>query len=245
MPEVPTIGARSFQFPTAEVSMRARFSVAHAWAAARFARQAYALEVDPGPPPGRDRGDVLWEHRALVTASLFATAAFLEATINELFADAADEEHEHERLAGLGLARPALAEAWRKKIRRCRPPTLAKYDRALELAGHPRFDRAADLWRDVRAVFELRNAIVHYVPEWVNFAKEASDPTNSFTALAGRFSPNALYADSGNPFRPDRCLGYGCSRWALHAALAFADEFARRMGLPVPLADYRDALALP
>ena len=32
-------------------------------------------------------------------------------------------------------------------------------------------------------------------------------------------------------FFPDRCLGYGCAKWAIVSARAFADEFYNRMGV--------------
>ena len=69
------------------VKMRTYYSDHHIWAAAHFARMAGKIESglsDEHP------SNLFIEHRAYVTASVFAAVSFLEATINELFADAAD-----------------------------------------------------------------------------------------------------------------------------------------------------------
>ncbi|MET9459933.1 hypothetical protein ABZY05_33420 [Streptomyces canus] len=50
----------------------------------------------------------------------------------------------------------------------------------------------------------------------------------------------SVFADSGNPYFPQKCQGHGCTAWAWNAALAFADTFHQRIGIrPV----YEDARA--
>jgi len=44
------------------------------------------------------------------------------------------------------------------------------------------------------------------------------------------FSANPFYA-TGNAFLPDRCLGYGCARWAVETSVEFVNEFWKRIGL--------------
>lgn len=52
----------------------------------------------------------------------------------------------------------------------------------------------------------------------------------SSVILAGKFATNQL-TGAGNPFYPDKVLGAGCDRWAINAAVAFADEFLHRLGI--------------
>jgi hypothetical protein len=90
------------------IKMRTYYSDHHIWAAAHFARLAAKLEREFS---GAHVGDLFREHRSYVTASIFGAASFLEATINELFADAADNRRELSEQLG-PAAMDLLGQMW-------------------------------------------------------------------------------------------------------------------------------------
>ena len=84
----------------------------------------------------------------------------------------------------------------------------------------------------------LRNALVHYKPEWDTELKEHR---NLEDRLDGRFPLNP-YAHSNYAFFPKKCLGHGCAAWAVETSVAFLEEFFDRMNLPQRLDAYRARL---
>ena len=71
------------------ISMRKRcyYSINHVQSSALFARSSRAIENSWN---GKFSDELFAQHRAYVTGSIFAGVSFLEATINELFADTID-----------------------------------------------------------------------------------------------------------------------------------------------------------
>lgn len=74
----------------------------------------------------------------------------------------------------------------------------------------------------------MRNAIVHFSPEW---SHENGDHAALEKTLSGVFADNALM-DKSMAWFPNRCYGAGCAEWAVGVAEAFMREFCDRMGLP-------------
>jgi hypothetical protein len=97
--------------------------------------------------------------KAYVTAAIFASVAFLEASINELFTDAA--ELKSGELAGTFFERldPSLteliADLWKREL--LNDSTLKKFDTVLTLARKKPLKGTA-LERDTNLVIVLRNA---------------------------------------------------------------------------------------
>jgi len=206
--------------------MRGYFSIYHIQSAALFAREAAGIERTYQPS---DWLKVSSKHQAYVVAAIFACAAFLEATINELFADAVDgflkeylEGVEPELVASLAL------EGRSKRF----SGTMEKYNLAFDIAGHTRFDREHDLAQEAQFLLWLRNALIHYQPETRRVLDTAGNdpPPHRFESLlAGRFRTNP-FAGEGNPFWPEKCLSHGCAAWGVATAISFVEEFTARMG---------------
>lgn len=93
---------------------------------------------------------------------------------------------------------------------------------------------------------DLRNALTHAEPETSIHSTPAvgtAAARHKFEKrLRGKFAESALFASGGNAFFPDKCLGHGCAEWSVTTALAFAEDFCKRIGLPRPLEAYRDRL---
>lgn len=211
------------------ISMRQYLSIGHLSAAALFASQCKEIEAmaqaTPIDSPQRR------QHNACAISSVIVSAAFLEATINEMFSDCADN-HSTERIAALP-ARNLMANLWRKGIPRTASyPIIEKYEIALELNGKPTFNTGASPYQDVKMLIELRNALIHYEPETiVGYSGHETPQLHKFEKrLKGKFLINTL-TGLGNPFYPDKVLGAGCAQWAVSTAVAFTDDFFQRLGI--------------
>lgn len=161
-------------------------------------------------------------------------ASFLEAAINELYADAVDGVQDRIKHLAPAVA-IRLAAVWALMKEERGRSFLTKYQVALRLAERAEFARGKAPLQDVEALSALRNALVHFVPEWATGgAGRETDATSSAhlqSRLYGRFDPNPFVA-AGNSFFPGKCLGHGGARWAVETAIAFADDFFARMEVP-------------
>jgi hypothetical protein len=201
------------------ILIRNYFAAQHLWAARRFAVKAASIEETH---TGRAVFSI--EHRAYVVSSVISSVAFMEAAINELFQDAADEQSSH--LSPLSdQTVKALAELWRMAEERW--PFLDKYQAALLLAGKQPFERGALPYQDADLLKKLRNMVVHAKPETSAPGVEHKLERR----FKSKFPANRLMRGQRNPYFPDHCLGSGCAEWAVKAAVELADEFFARMDL--------------
>jgi len=156
----------------------------------------------------------------------------LEALINENFSDICDD-----KLASCGQSSVKLDEKMRDQITKTwkimknkRFSILDKYNLLLGLAGKKQFNDSDSSYQEVKLLIGLRNKIVHYEPEWIeidNFEK----PHDIEKKLKGKFEINKLMKNAKNPFYPDKCLGYGCAKWAVLTSLKFSKEYGQRISI--------------
>lgn len=173
-------------------------------------------------------------HGAFVSTAIFSAVSFLEATINELFDDAVENKERFDGLLYLDENLLMQMEDWwiTKGIK---APTLEKYQKILKLADKSKFNKGTQPYQDVKLVTQLRNSLVHYKPEWsntvLNTKLEVIKVEDSFIdKLKGKFELCPFVAPA-NAFFPDKCLGYGCAKWAIDSILKFTDEFLERMAI--------------
>jgi len=218
-----------------EFSYRAYFSAIHIQAAALFAMQAKAIEVARA-----DTAKSATDHEAYVVGAVLSSVAFLEAAINELFADASDRWFHPRSRSKRKLPSATvrlMANMWEHGIpRTARYSVLEKYAIALILARKKPTDKGAPVWQATEVLIRLRNALIHYEPTdepELIFEDDKYKPPDGehklAKALRGRFPLNSLAAPN-HPYFPDQILGYGCAAWAVNTSIAFADEFAQRLG---------------
>ena len=210
------------------ISIRHYFSIRHLSAAALFARQC--REAESSLLPLVIEGPEWQQHSAASVSAVVMSAAFLEATINEIYSDCVDDPTSS-RLACLP-ARALMEALWKQGIpRRAGYPIVQKYEIALELNGKPAFDHSRSLYQDARHLVELRNALVHFEPKTItSTAAGGKAQAHKFDGLKSKFPDNAL-AGAGNPYYPDKLLGAGCAEWAVKSAVAFTDEFFGKLGM--------------
>lgn len=183
-------------------------------------------------------------HEAYAMGAVLSSVAFLEAAVNELYADAADDSHPSEfmRSIGEGYAmempkdmRGLLAGLWNTDRFRIGTRTLEKYEIALKTLETAGFDKGSYPYQDIALLIQLRNALIHFEPQ--SHHEREDEPTQFEKKLSGKFPLNPLAAHPINPlgkdpllpFLPDKCLGYGCAMWALQSSVAFTKEFFSRM----------------
>jgi hypothetical protein len=126
--------------------------------------------------------------------TILSSVAFLEAAVNEVYADAADDSNPSEviRSIGEGYAmempkevRGLLAGWWNTERFRVGARTLEKYEAALKAAGGEAFDSGAQPYQDVSLLIRLRNALIHFEP--ISHHKGDAEPTGLEQTLSGKF----------------------------------------------------------
>jgi hypothetical protein len=168
-----------------------------------------------------------------VLSSIVASVAFLEAMVNELYQDAADgHAPEGGHITPLSLkCRELLAELW-QSTSSGRLEVIEKYERLLIFADAPPLDRGGQVYENTLLVLRLRNAIVHFRPEDRSAEDELDKLQKGLHQRA--FADNALMVGSGNPWWPDKALGFGAAEWAHRSVQALADHVSDAIGI-VPI----------
>lgn len=219
------------------------YSRDHASAATLFSRKCEELEKRlENQNPSVEQ---VLEHRSYAAASILASVAFVEASLNELLASASEANLE----VGGALgelpqderdALTALMKAWG----RSGPSTLERIQLVLHLLRRQPFERGMDPFQSAADVVRLRNDLVHYPAEWrIGVGATEEEASKGLSAkLEGKFSANP-FKPKENPFFPDRCLGHGCTAWAWKRAFALMEEFFERVGVTPSYDDMREQLS--
>lgn len=200
---------------------RRYLSITHLTAASLFASQCKTLESNA--EQHAFCGEQVTQQQAYVVSSVILSAAFLEATINELFSDCADG-HATRSLE----VRDLMGRLWKQGVPKTASYSiLEKYDIALELANRTGFIRGDQPYQDAKLLVQLRNQLVHFEPESVAGSFNPSEVLDLHVfekRFRGKFEVNPL-TGALNPFYPDKLLGAGCAIWSVKTAIAFADAF--------------------
>lgn len=239
------------------MKLRSPLSYTHINAAAHFAKLSYEIEERYKEYPS---SDVFYQHQAYVIGCIITAASYLEATINELFANIADGCITPEEL-GHDIAL-IMANMWKVEIKPpnktkpekvysplddLKPSILQKYQIALTLAQKDLFDTGKAPYQDIQYLIELRNALIHYKPEWwgdvEDYEKVLSEKLKK--NLEFRIKRLNLLTGKDNPFFPNKCMGYGCAKWAVESSVNFTEEFFQKMGLSFYPDFYKSSRSLP
>jgi hypothetical protein len=194
----------------------------HLFAARHMAELACELEKEHAGA-GVD-AEVSRRHRTYVIGSVLSAAAFLEASINELYL----EVQGHIANGSGGGRQRVLAVPAHFWSSGGKPPVLHKYQLALVVADAEPFDEGRSPFREADGLIALRDALVHGRPEWRDSHGRRQ---NLERRLRGKFPHNAFTIE-GDPEFPDRMLGAGCAMWAVRVAEKFSDDFCHRLAIP-------------
>ena len=228
------------------IRFRDCFSVRYIQSAALLCQLAFAIEQEYRGAK-EVPADLQLRHEVFILNSVLSSVAFLESTINELYADVADEayffsDEKHEALLRM------ICEKWKNEKNFDRAPLITRYQKILAIAGTAPFDEGDAAFSNVRQLIEIRNHLMHYKREWIIIGEE-KHPGNAETtsqrferALTKKFAINP-FAAKNQPFFPYQCLGHGCVEWAIVNSVIFTDAFFRKLGLPAPYEGIRDELS--
>ena len=203
------------------LSVKTNFSGHHMLSAAHFARQSAIIEKNC---KDEITDELRAEHRAYVTGAIIVSVASLEATINEVFISAIDTN----LFKDFDPTIPkVLAEFWTWDIVE-RSSILEKYRCVIAVANKETFYRGNTPYQEVNDLIKLRDALVHYKPEWDTDLKTHKGIENR---LKSRFNINP-FSHVNDAFFPKKCLGHGCAEWSVKSTIKFIEDFYRRMGFP-------------
>lgn len=209
------------------------FSTQHYYSADLFAKAAAELEEQEN----RDERGLYARHQAYTSGAVLAAVAFMEGYINELFSHCAGGLG-GSSVHGLSIdERSLLGRLWKRGVpRTARFAVLDKYDIALDLLAKPPFDRGQEPFQGASALIALRNALIHFEPEFYPVPNLRGDPIPQDVLpdlekkLHGRFALNPLAYDQFG-FFPDKCLSAGGARWAVESSTSLVYAFVKRMGI--------------
>lgn len=208
----------------ATAKTRMNLALHHLFAACRFS--ARILEIE-GIYKSQSVG-AFWEeilHNALGVATL--TAACLECYANEFY-------FEGSILANTlnSPATSAIADLIDKES------VLRKYEVALAIRSGKTLPYGDLVIQNVDALIKLRNAVVHFRPEW--FAEPGAHERLS-RRLNQKFDPSPFL--SGEPLFPSAWASASFASWALATVVEFLDYFCLEAGIANPLDPFRERLS--
>lgn len=215
--------------PVVSGTMRSRmgFAVQHLMAAANFSRQCCAVEKKHIGEPIDYFFD---EIKYCSTASILFSVASLEAHINELFFEHSSSFPNHSE----NLIKRTFEAIEKASI-------LKKYQMALSLRGAEDFDIGKDnSFKATEVLIRLRNALVHFKPEWEDDQKKHKTISDS---LRGRFEMSP-FIEKHAPIFPKKFMSYGCSKWAVNTATKFLAAFHEKADIPNKFEIFEDTLKL-
>jgi hypothetical protein len=162
-----------------------------------------------------------WEEcKTFSVAAILLAVSALEASINELFLEAIDANRNSlKSLSDDQLS--VLAVLWHEVEQYS---TLSKYQVVLAACGQEKMEHGSDPYQSAHALTRLRNALVHFKPEWDDEAKQHLALEQ---LLKGRFPDSRLTANIPGRMQwfPGKCLGAGAAIWAVEVVKDFSNEF--------------------
>ena len=210
------------------------FSIQHIQSAAYLARHAFALEKEQTVSYDSDRdADIM----ACGCGSLFSSVAFLEALVNELFADAARPDGGHLSLLPTAVRELVAELGATESVERA--PVLRKFAILLRAAGLSPPPLGANPAQDLQVGLELRNNLTHYKAHWLDIGTPEMVRAGNLMAsqLALRFKGKFAYRPGISGPSSDNWLGHGCAEWVCQTAIHYADRVSETLGI-VPLYDH-------
>lgn len=193
----------------------ANFAWQHLKAASTFRDQVIAIE---SRHQEQQFGPFFEDLRSYSSGCIMSASASLEALINEFF------------ITPDGRLRTMLGdfetEFWGRGGIEWKSP-LEKYQIALEMLGHAKFNEQDSPFRDAWALVELRNALVHYKPTWDPDRKRKVE---LIEVLSGKYNLSP-FTDNGADFVTMKSMSAGCARWAVSTVVGLMREFHSRSKL--------------
>lgn len=209
---------------TATARSRTNLALHHLFAACRLSARINQIEVEnTGQPFGQFWEEILQYSLGVAMLSVAA----LESYANEMYFEGA--------VLTPGVNAVAAAEISEIVDRE---QILKKYAIALSITSAKRLDMGSSSVQDAAILIRLRNAIVHFRPEWFDDQDQHDKLSKQ---LASKFQPSAFLPNEA--IFPRAWASHSFTVWALRSTVAFLDHFHSEAGLPTPLEKFRSRLS--
>ena len=205
-------------------SVRANFSISHLLAAASFSRAVGTVENENKERPF---GEFFEDIQSNAIATVLTATAALESYANELFVDHAT--------VFPNMPAPIMAKLWELYEMK---QTLEKFEFALLLLRKERFNQGISPYQDVVSLIKLRNALVHFKPEWTDQQIVHARVSSS---LKDRVDRSPFFV-SGEPLFPRAWASHSTTKWAVISVLSFISAFEKLANLQPRLQLYMHKL---
>lgn len=158
-----------------------------------------------------------------VSASIISSVAALESKINEHIVD--NEAPIREKILELG----DIFFSEFKKIKKnneviseisSTTSAISKY-KMINYVMYENIKIENKTEEAVNLIIKIRNALIHFTPEWDNDLKEHKKIEKS---VKNHFKLSPLYSDDST-FFPYRCLSADCAQWATTTSRSFIEKF--------------------
>lgn len=203
------------------------YSIQHVQAAAYMTRQAARIEAELTQETAAEAVAL----KAYVSSVLFSSVAFLEALVNEMYADATRPEGGH--LSALKERDRSMIAALGETDSVQKASTLSKYDLLLRAVGKSPLPSDCDPRQAISTVIRLRNEIVHYKASFFDVGTEGMVRAGSFhrsnlpRQIRGKFELRR----GAEGLSGDAWLGHGLAQWSVESVIAYADASFSALGV--------------
>ena len=194
------------QTSSANVKTRTNLASHHLFAACRFSAKVKEIE---NANLGKEFSG-FWEeilHNSLGVATL--SVAALESYANEMYFEGAVLKSSMNASAAEEMA--SIID---------RETILKKYALALSITTGKKLDLGISVTQNVKALIEVRNAIIHFKPEWFG---EKDKHEKLSTTLQNRFTASPFLTNE--PLFPRAWASHSFTVWALKTTVDFIEHF--------------------
>lgn len=193
---------------------------------AYFAKEAFNFEKE------EEKANDYYNY--ILSSGIISIVTFLEAYINEFYSEIADSEKIPTNILMINNV-DVIINLWKRNIpRTARFSILDKYEILLEITNRNKLDKSKYPYQDVSALIKLRNALIHYKPEW-QYVFENDEKSSLKKLLNGKYKLCPYYDKDEEPFFPYLCLSAECLQWAINSSIKLVSNFNNNLNCVVPL----------
>jgi hypothetical protein len=222
---------------SASASIREDFSTVHLLSAAIFCRSVGKIESANFVNFGRGFGDYWEELQANAIAVVFAATASFEAYANELFID-----HAQVFPCVSSLERATILQ-WFETKKNNEASAFDKLNKALAILKLPPIDfRNSSDYQDICVLRDLRNALVHYKPEWFDEQDKHAELSKKLENKAVRSPFLTSTQFLKEPLFPRAWASHDTAVWAIRSVTDSVRKFEGRADIKT---GYSSRFSLP
>jgi len=218
-------GSANITIPMCTMAARAKSHAnlyVHLNSARIFTDHALAFDNDPSYKDSAPQ-DIIDTYMSYVSSAIICSVAALESMVNQFMVDGCKKlslsPHNDDVRIFKKFKRLKKKENLLKQLHAI-PNVMLKYDVVFFLLKE-KFITHNKLKEDAGYLVDIRNALVHFTPEWDNDLNKHELIEKS---RKNRFTDSRFYGNK-TLFFPYRCLSGSCASWGLETASSFIEMF--------------------